>query len=1084
MKDIDLSTKKKLIILASLGIGFWGIVAWLFLGRPLFIIEILPDLVPLSVFTFLVFLIGLLFLTLVGTTTARSIAPRYTWVVMLVSATLIAAYNLSSMAPGWKCFGNRVYVRFANAAGKNCTTTCTNNKKKPCSGWSSCWDKNVSCSSAGKDQDGRNCQGCCFSCNVVCEPDDPPPPSYNPPTITANVSCSQWGTNGWCVANETISMVASDPQGFALTISGTIGGTPFTCPVGTACTKYLPAGSGTVNYTVTAATSGLTASGSKTWKLDTTYPTATMSIPTPTGSNGWFKSLPVVVSVTGSDTYSGLAVARLSTDTVTWQPSSITFSSEGKYIVWYGADDLAGNRTDYSGQFVNIDTTPPNLTPSVSGTMGANGWYVSNVVVDATGTDNLSGISSIVVSDNGGAAKPVPVTLTSGIHALTITAKDVAGNSRSTTLNLTIDTDGPIITPSITGTEGNNNWYVSDVDVTATVSDTVSGMDGTLEISVDDGAWTTDLPVHFSEGEHIVDLRAYDEAGNESTKTLMINVDTTPPVLSTSTSGALGNYGWYVSDATTTITATNSTSDIDYIEYKQNSADWKKGTYVLSNDGINTITARVYDLAGNLTTKSLEVKVDTVPPTLMPVVPTPAGLDDWFVSVPVVISANGTDATSGFLTALVSTDEKTWEDSLSLSDGSYTATFRSEDVAGNTTSIPLDIKIDATKPTLEISTSGTVGTNGWYTSQTTTTFKADDKTSGVDRVEYSQNNSAWQTGTSVVSGDGINSISVKTYDKAGNMLSNQVQVKVDTGMPSSTFTSPANGSADTLARTMLPLAGTSTDALSGIATVELSYDGGKTWVPVVLSTDGKWTYDFDTTKVPDGIYTIVVRTVDVAGNTVVGGGNSNSGAHITVIINNTPPHIKLTPEWFIWESGELVIKTDYFPVREGSVTISDPQNRWPKVEIPFGEKYPSTIKWDRRFANGILAPIGNYRVEVKACNTYDLCSNKRATIKIPWISVILPTVSPVPPTVVPTSPAVVIVPEQSATQIPPVVVIENSSPQIRTPNSIEPEPVRTDTQWLIVFIALMWAVASAALSDRRPVAINAISKTIQEKQNI
>ena len=168
-------------------------------------------------------------------------------------------------------------------------------------------------------------------------------------------------------------MTASDPQGFALTISGNFAGTPFTCAVGTSCTKYLPAGSGTVSYTVTAATSGLTASGSTTWKLDTTYPTATISIPSPTGSNGWFKTLPVVVSVSGSDTYSGLAVARLSTDTVTWQPSSITFSSEGKYIVWYGADDLAGNRTDYSGQFVNIDTTPPNFTTSVSGTMGANG---------------------------------------------------------------------------------------------------------------------------------------------------------------------------------------------------------------------------------------------------------------------------------------------------------------------------------------------------------------------------------------------------------------------------------------------------------------------------------------------------------------------------------------------------------------------------------------------------------------------------------------------------------------------------------------------------------------------------------------
>jgi hypothetical protein len=30
----------------------------------------------------------------------------------------------------------------------------------------------------------------------------------------------------------------------------------------------------------------------------------------------------------------------------------------------------------------------------------------------------------------------------------------------------------------------------------------------------------------------------------------------------------------------------------------------------------------------------------------------------------------------------------------------------------------------------------------------------------------------------------------------------------------------------------------------------------------------------------------------------------------------------------------------------------------------------------------------------------------------------------------------------------------------------------------------MWAVASAALSDKRPVAINAITKTIQQKPNI
>jgi hypothetical protein len=1083
MKDTDLSMKKRLILFASLGLFFWEIVAWLFLAKPLFVMEILPGPVTLSVFTFLVFLIGLLFLTLAGTTTVRAVAPRYAWLVILASAFLIAAYNLSTLGPDWRSFGSRFYVNFADAAGQNCTTTCTDNDKKPCSGWSSCWDKYVSCSSAGKDQDGRGCNGCCFSCEVVCEPEDPPPPSYNPPTITASISCTQYGGNGWCVGSNTLNLTASDPQGFTLTISGTIGSTPFTCLVGSTCAQSLPQGAGTITYRVVAATSGLSATGSTNWKLDTSNPSANIVIPAATGSNGWFKTLPVAISANGSDAISGLAVARLSINGgATWQASSITLSSEGQYTVLYGAMDNAGHVITYPGRAVSIDTTLPSLTPSVSGTMGVNGWYVSNVIVDADATDALSGIASVVVSDNGGAPRPVPVTLTSGTHAVLITATDVAGNTRSTSLNFTIDTDGPVITTSITGTEGDDDWYVSVVDVSATVSDLVSGIDGVLDILVD-GVSTNDLPIHLTEGEHTVVLEVTDDAGNSTSTTLTIHVDTTPPSVSTLTVGTKGNAGWYISSATTTITASDSTSDIDRIEYKQNNAAWQSGSSVLSTDGVNTISVRVYDQAGNLATDSLEVKVDTVEPVIIPHVPTPTGPDDWFVSMPVEISATGTDAKSGLLSALVSTNGGEWKSSQSLTDGVYRTNFRSEDVAGNTSNIFMNLKIDATRPTLESSTAGTVGTNGWYTSQTITTFEADDQTSGVDRVEYSQNNAAWQTGTSVLSKDGINSISVKTYDKAGNMHSNQVQVKVDTGMPSSTFTYPVNGSEDTLARNVLPLTGTSTDTLSGIATVELSYDGGKTWIPVVLSTDGKWTYDFDTTKVPDGIYTIVVRTVDTAGNTVVGDGNFDSGAHITVIINNAPPHIKLTPEWFIWDSGELVIKTDYFPVQDGVVTISDPQNRWPKVEIPFGEKYPSTITWDRRFANGILAPIGNYHVDVEACNTYNLCSSKRAIIKIPWIFVILPTVSPEAPTVVSTNPAVENLPEQSETQIPPVVVIEDSSHQIQTSRPVERKPVGIALT-LVAFIALMWAVASAALSDRRPVVINAITKTIQQKHNI
>ena len=59
MKDIEPSTKKKLIIFASVGLAFWGVVTWLFLTVPIFVIDALPQILPLSVFAFLLFLIGL-----------------------------------------------------------------------------------------------------------------------------------------------------------------------------------------------------------------------------------------------------------------------------------------------------------------------------------------------------------------------------------------------------------------------------------------------------------------------------------------------------------------------------------------------------------------------------------------------------------------------------------------------------------------------------------------------------------------------------------------------------------------------------------------------------------------------------------------------------------------------------------------------------------------------------------------------------------------------------------------------------------------------------------------------------------------
>lgn len=256
---------------------------------------------------------------------------------------------------------------------------------------------------------------------------------------------------------------------------------------------------------------------------------------------------------------------------------------------------------------------------------------------------------------------------------------------------------------------------------------------------------------------------------------------------------------------------------------------------------------------------------------------------------------------------------------------------------------------------------------------------------------------------------------------------------------------------------------------------EISLDG-RSWIPLQPDSSGLWTYDWNTVTWSDGIYPIVVRATDIAGNQEL----VETAAHATLLVNNAPPHIKLTPEWLIWESGSLLIKTEYFPLRDGMIVISDPENRWPRIRIPFGQKYPAEIAWDRRFANGVLAPFGTYHVTVSACNVYDLCTEKTATIKIPWIAAVLPP-SPVPTAMLAVESEVL--PEiQETIETPwaPVAAVSSEGAELWTQSKVGHKPASSILSF-VVLVALMWAVASAALADKRPVAIHAIAKTISQR---
>src|SRR5207249_2629348 len=166
---------------------------------------------------------------------------------------------------------------------------------------------------------------------------------------------------------------------------------------------------------------------------------------------------------------------------------------EGQHLVEYYATDVAGLAESVRSQTVNVDMTPPASAASVSGTTGANGWFVSNVTVVLNATDATSGVASISYKIDTGAwlAYAGPFLLGEGRHHVEYYATDVAGIVETLhTLDVSIDITAPTVVASVSGTLGANGWYVSDVAVSLNGSDATSGL-ASLSYRVDGLVWTT-----------------------------------------------------------------------------------------------------------------------------------------------------------------------------------------------------------------------------------------------------------------------------------------------------------------------------------------------------------------------------------------------------------------------------------------------------------------------------------------------------------------------------------------------------------------------------------------------------------------
>ena len=509
---------------------------------------------------------------------------------------------------------------------------------------------------------GRTCNlGCCISgaCSK-CPEGDPDVP----PTISGLVSCSQPGSNDWCIGSLTLNLAAADPQGQAVIISGDVNGLAFACPYGNiAC--FVPItneGIGTVNFIVNSAT-GLSASGSATYKLDLSTPQIDGNLSGANGANDWFIS-DVIFSASAVDSISGLAALETSINGGTWATYNAPITlSDGVYSLSLRAYDNAGNLAEMN-QTINVDTLTPVLDSSVSGAMGMNDWYVSDIQVSASASDSGSGLYMLEVSTDGGAwtGYSSPITLSDGVHAIQFRATDNAGNVSESTQTIKVDTVTPTLNLSVNGITGLNGWYTSITQVSAASSDSGSGVTS-IEGVADNGSWGTVNSLSFSDGLHTFQFKAVDSAGNTTTIPVQnIKVDTIAPAIEMTETLSLGKAVYYsLEDSGSGLSIYRAVIEDDAEKYKKivwldsisgnkledqilwdgKFADGAKAAW-----GEYFITLKISDAAGNETMKTAVVNVNLL--SAMQIIPPFTPPQVSLATTPAPATQTGSALSTGF----------------------------------------------------------------------------------------------------------------------------------------------------------------------------------------------------------------------------------------------------------------------------------------------------------------------------------------------------------------------------------------------------------------------------------------------------
>ncbi|MEG3630282.1 OmpL47-type beta-barrel domain-containing protein [Streptomyces poriticola] len=275
------------------------------------------------------------------------------------------------------------------------------------------------------------------------------------------------------------------------------------------------------------------------------------------------------------------------------------------------------------------------------------------------------------------------------------------------------DTTAPETAAEVQGTQNGDGAYVGSASVALTATDEGgSGVDRIEYALGADGAWQPyTAPVVVDQvGEHTVRYRAFDNAGNAAAeKSVDFTVvapptdDTTPPETSATVSGERNEEGHYIDMATVTVTASDTGSGVNTIEYAVGDGAWQtySGPVMVHGAGTHTVRYRATDKAGNTAAgKSVDFTVaaappqDTIPPVTGVTVDGSRNSDGAYIgSAKVTVSATdeGGSGVAGIEYSLDGGPYLAYSAPVVVDRvGRHTVAYRASDEAGNT-SEPLTV---------------------------------------------------------------------------------------------------------------------------------------------------------------------------------------------------------------------------------------------------------------------------------------------------------------------------------------------------------------------------------------------------------